>query len=357
MTTAAAFLFVVALLAPAASSSPSPPPSPPVVDRVVRDGRLPESSGLAASLRHPGVLWTHNDSGHPAQLFAIGADGRTVATVRVAGAPATDWEAVAAYRGSDGRAMIAVADIGDNAAARASVSIVVLAEPELRSATVRPERVIRLTYPGGATDAEALLVDPDGRRAFVVSKGLLGCDLYEVPATAWTARSATAQAVLVDRAGVPLVLVTDGVMGPGGHPILRTYGELALLPPVDDSVTGGSLQPLATLRLPEQKQGEGLALRDPRTVLVGSEGIGQPVWRVPLPAEFTAVLGTPRPSATAPRTSSSPPTETSSDEPTRTSTGPDDEHGRSFPVLGGLAGAAVGAVLVLTVRARRRRSQ
>ena len=322
-----------------ASPPPSPTTSAPVADRVVRDARISEGSGLAVSLRHPGVLWTHNDSGHPAQLFAVGADGRTVATVRVAGVPDTDWEAIAGYRDRDGRPMLAVGDIGDNAAARTSVSIVVLAEPDLRTATVRAERVIRLTYPGGATNAEALLVDPDGRRAFVVSKGL-GGTVYEVPPAVWTARSAAARATLVSRAGVPLVFVTDGVMGPGGHPLLRTYGELALLPPIDDSVAGGSLQPLATLRLPDQKQGEGLALRDARTVLVGSEGVGQPVWRVPLPVEFTAVLRTPTPAATP--------------APTPTPTGADAESGRSLPVFGGIAGALVGTLLVLIVRARRR---
>jgi hypothetical protein len=164
--------------------------------------------------------------------------------------------------------------------------------------------------------------------------------VYEVPPAVWSATAASSSATLVPRAGVPLVLVTDGVMGPGGHPLLRTYGELAVLPPIDDTVTGGSLQPLATVRLPSQQQGESLALRDARTVLVGSEGVGQPVWRVPLPSQALAVLATPRPTAAA----------TPAPGAARRTT-----PGRSAPMLGALAGAVAGTVLVLVVGARRRR--
>ena len=61
----------------------------------LRDPRIVEASGLAVSRRHPGVLWTHNDSGDPARLFAVGADGRTRAVLTLAG-PCTagrdSWE-------------------------------------------------------------------------------------------------------------------------------------------------------------------------------------------------------------------------------------------------------------------------
>jgi hypothetical protein len=330
-----------------------------VVDRVVRDSRIAEASGLAASLRHPGVLWMHNDSGHPARLFAVGPDGRTVATVRVRGVPAVDWEAMAVFRNRDGRPTIAIADIGDNAAARASVSVVVLPEPALRDATVRPEQAIRLRYPTGSVDAETLLVDPDGRRAFIVTKGF-GSTVYEVPSAAWTALSGRPSlrgvrfgtATLVKRVGVPLMFVTDGVMGPGGHPLLRTYRELAVLPPIDDSVAGGSVQPLAVTRLPAQQQGEGLALRDGRTALVGSEGVGQPVLRVPFPDDAVAALGSHPVSGTVePSSGVSRPGAAQAGSRTATGRSP----GRLFPVLGCAAGVVAGCILaVLTVLARRR---
>ena len=36
----------------------------------INDPSIDESSGLAASRRNPGLLWTHNDSGNPPYLFA-----------------------------------------------------------------------------------------------------------------------------------------------------------------------------------------------------------------------------------------------------------------------------------------------
>lgn len=353
---------------PPSSNSPS---SGVVADRVVQDSRVTEASGLAVSLRHPSVLWAHNDSGHPAQLFAIGPDGRTVATVRIGGVPAVDWEAMAIYRDRSGRSMIAVADIGDNEAARASVSVVVLPEPAVLDVTVRPERVIHLRYPTGPVDAEALLVDPDGSRAFIVTKGFWST-VYEVPPSAWTAPAGQASvsgarsrtATLVSRSRVPLMLVTDGVMGPGGHPLLRTYRELAVLPPIGDGPAasrqtgdaergdverGG--QPLAVVRLPEQQQGEGLALRDRRTVLAGSEGVGQPVLRVPLPDDAAAALGSPPASSAAGASSGR-------FRPRATPVGSRTGNGRTpswlFPVLGGVTGAAAACALAALGRHRRR---
>jgi hypothetical protein len=144
-----------------------------------------------------------------------------------------------------------------------------------------PARTLVLRYPDGAVDAETLLVDPGGRRMFVVSKGF-GGRVYEVPPEVFPGTSEGA-ATLLRRVGVPLVLVTDGVLAADGRLILRTYGELAVLPAVTPDVVGGSLQPLAVSRLPVQRQGEGLALLDDRTALVGSEGLDQPIWRVPVP--------------------------------------------------------------------------
>ena len=45
----------------------------------ISDPRITESSGLAASKLHPGVYWTHNDSGDGPYVYAIdsatGTDG------------------------------------------------------------------------------------------------------------------------------------------------------------------------------------------------------------------------------------------------------------------------------------------
>jgi len=333
-----------------------------VVDRSVRDPRISESSGLALSLRHPGVLWTHDDSGNPPVLFALGPDGAVVAALRLRDVADVDWEAMASYRDADGHAVLAVADTGDNGARRASVEIVLVAEPaRLRDATVSPSRRLRLRYPDGAADAEALLVDAGAdaapRRMYVVTKGL-GSTVYQVPEAVWPGPPEGVpqdEGTLEPIATVPLILVTDGVMGPGHHPVLRTYGELAVLPPITPDVVGGTLEPLATSSLPAQRQGEGLALTGSGEVLLSSEGVGEPILRLPLPGALAAAVG-PRPAATpAPGTASGSASGSASVPGTGTGTGTASgtagsgrvaADGDGVPAVVLLAGAAVPAAVV-----------
>jgi hypothetical protein len=282
------------------------------VNRTVQDARIDEASGLVASPGHPGVLWTHNDSGNPPLLFALRPDGSTAATVRISGVADVDWEAIAAFRDRSGGAVLAIGDIGDNAARRHDVQVVLLPEPPLHQATVRPSRVLRLRYPDGPADAETLLVDTVAQRMYVVTKGF-GSTVYQVPERVWPGGSGDPadDGTLVRIATVPLLLVTDGVIGVGGHPVLRTYSELAVLPAITASVTGGSLEPLAVAKLPQQPQGEGLAIADGGSVLLASEGVRQPILRMHLPNDIRAALATPGESAAVP---SSTPTASRSDD-------------------------------------------
>ena len=275
------------------------------VDRTVTDPRITESSGLAVSPQHPGVLWTHDDSGNPPLLFALGPSGAVAATVRISGVPDVDWEAMAAFRDAGGHALLAAADIGDNGAVRDHIEVDVVPEPApLRSVTVAPLLRLRLTYPDGPRDAETLVVDTARRRMFVVSKGLLSSRVYLVPRSAWDgtapSRPQVRSARLVPVGTVPLVLVTDGTETPSGAVLLRTYGELAVLDPFPLEQGDPLLTARTSTGLPGQRQGEGLALSPGgRSVLLSSEGTGQPVLRVDLPQDVSASLApTPAPSST-----------------------------------------------------------
>ena len=75
---------------------------------------LDESSGVAASRRQPGVLWTMNDSGNDAWIFATDTMGRDHGALAVADARNRDWEAIAL--GPCGtQECLYIADTGDNA--------------------------------------------------------------------------------------------------------------------------------------------------------------------------------------------------------------------------------------------------
>src|SRR5438309_1605081 len=56
-----------------------------VTNGIVNIAGLTEASGVAASRNNPGVLWTHNDSGHPAQIYALDTQGRLLGTYAVPG--------------------------------------------------------------------------------------------------------------------------------------------------------------------------------------------------------------------------------------------------------------------------------
>ena len=258
-------------------------------DRVIKDGRISESSGLAASFLHPGVLWTHNDSGHPPRIFAISRDGTTATTITVAGEDARDWEAITSLRKpvKTGQPYIAIGDIGDNNSAHTSGRIIILPEPRnLVAQTVRPQRVIRFEYPDAPHNAEALLADPRTGRLYVVTKDLFSSQIFVVRDSAWPGQTkgvsglVTLELVATSTAS----LITDGTFLPDGRMLLRGYDRLFLLPP-PERATNGKLTLLESVQLPEQEQGESLTtVDDGKTALIGSEGNRQPVLRLDLNA-------------------------------------------------------------------------
>jgi hypothetical protein len=280
------------------TGTPSPgAESPPQVDRIVADPRITEASGLASSVRHAGVVWTHQDSGHPAQVFAVDTRGTTAAVVSLRGVQPTDWESMAITRDSGGRWMLAMGDIGDNNARRSEVEVLLVREPTvLRNVRLRVQRTLRLRYPDGAADAETLVADPRTQRLYVVTKGLLGGDVYAVPPQAWPGGSdASAQSrvwPLQRVAHVDMSLVTDGAFLPDGRLVLRNYGSMTVYQ--DPATADGTMVPQSTMVLPEEPQGESVALGPGgRSLLVGSEGERQPLMRLTLPAVVASVSGEP----------------------------------------------------------------
>src|SRR5439155_9691664 len=65
--------------------------------------RVKESSGIAASRAHPGVLWTHNDSRDDAYVYATDLAGADRGVVRIRGARAVDWRSEERRVGKVGR--------------------------------------------------------------------------------------------------------------------------------------------------------------------------------------------------------------------------------------------------------------
>ena len=191
----------------------------------VGDPTADELSGLVRSRSQSGLLWSHDDSGAGPVLFGLLADGRVVARPTVTGAQAVDWEDIAAGPGPDGRALLYVGDIGDNASRRPSVDVYRVAEPRVGAAATAPAARLRLRYPDGAHDAEALLIDPRRGGLVIVTKALGGGRAYAAPARL----PAGSQTTLRRGPAIALSLVTAGdVSADGRIVVLRGYDRLAV---------------------------------------------------------------------------------------------------------------------------------
>lgn len=252
----------------------------PQAERVsaITDARVPESSALVISKRDPALAYTINDSGHQPTVYAVEvATGKVVGATQLVGHKIVDPEALAI----DGDGRLWVADIGDNDALRSSVSLYALDEPVIGKLQVKPARY-RVRYADGNTDAEALLADPTGDRMFIVSKGLLGGQLYRLPAPLST--TAVNEAEPVADAEIP-AMVTDGDYLPdGAHVVLRSYLGVQVLDARTWKTTWSAT-------IAETRQSESLAAEpDGTSVLVGSEGLPSPIVRITLPEDQRAAM-------------------------------------------------------------------
>ncbi|HEX2211835.1 MAG TPA: hypothetical protein VHG93_29380 [Longimicrobium sp.] len=237
------------------------------------EDEIHESSGVAVSRAHAGILWTHNDSGDPL-LYAVYADGRTAGRVRVAGARVEDWEDVALAPCPSGGDCLYVADIGDNDAERPSITVYRVPEPAPGAAASAPAEAIRLRYPDGAQDAEAMFVL--GGAIHVVTKGESGpIAIYRAPRSAGPGAEATLERVRqlspgkVDR---PMRVTGADASADGRWVVMRTL-ESASLYPASELDGDGPLAPRAVdLEELDERQGEGIAFAPDGSLVVTSEG-------------------------------------------------------------------------------------
>jgi hypothetical protein len=257
---AAGFLAVAALIGVGAA----PAHATSGVTEVCRltDRRLIEISGMTYSLRDPGVLWVHNDSGGGPFIYAI--DARTCAVrarVRITGVAARDFEAIAAGRDAKGRPVLWLADIGDNLDSWPYVWLHRIREPSLSQASASAT-TYRVTYADRPHNAEALLADPTSQRLWIVTKQLAHGRIYALPAR--LSRTTVNLARPVHREGG---LITDGSVSPDGKRyVLRDYVNTTLF----QGLPVGT-QP-QVIPLPFQVQGEAITWTpDGTALLVASE--------------------------------------------------------------------------------------
>jgi hypothetical protein len=165
----------------------SPVVDPPS-DVTLKDARLDELSGIAASVSNPGWLYVHNDSGDSSRWFALSPDGGLKATIHYDADPhlglgVTDVEDIAVCTGPEaGAHYVYLADIGDNNAVRKYITIYRVKDPVLTTPYVKVHADhLVLRYPDGPRDAETLMADPVDKLLYIVSKREDSVGVYSTP--------------------------------------------------------------------------------------------------------------------------------------------------------------------------------
>jgi hypothetical protein len=303
----------------------------------IRDQRIDESSGLAASADR---LWTVNDGGTRLLVFELDRSCRLLRTIR-AGIDPYDVEDPA--RAADGTFWLA--DTGDNGLNRSTVALERLRPGGSAS-------LFRLTYPDGPHDAEALLLTPSGQ-LFIATKEPLTSNVYTPAGPLSAARPTPLRKVAstgflpTGTAGGPAgaagqVVVTGGAISPDGRTVvLRTYTDAYVWAAPDGDVAAaiGSGN-RRRIPLPPTAQGEAVTFTpDGRSLLTSTEGVPGAVHEIPL---GDAAAPTPSRSAARPAAAGQPE--------------PDSEPGDLLRTLLApvVAVVAVGAALSFAVTRRRR---
>ena len=150
----------------------------------ILDGELKEPSGLAASRRYKGILWTHQDRDTDPYLYAVIAKtGQVVSKLHVGiqHYSETDWEDISVSLCPDGSGdhCLWIADSGNVRRDREVFFVHVFREPKLqRYGEIEPWDIWTFSYQFPLDrqrkrpwiDIESLLVAPDGSKFWLVEK-------------------------------------------------------------------------------------------------------------------------------------------------------------------------------------------
>ncbi|MDO3626874.1 hypothetical protein [Mucilaginibacter sp. BT774] len=225
---------------------------------------LVEISGVAASRINPGILYIHNDSGNPNQVYLTNGNGDDKGTLTLTPVGNRDWEDIAVGPGPvPGKNYVYVGDIGDNDSKYPSILIYRFAEPDLTGKTL-PVRmnidsldIIELKYPDGPRNAESLMVDPLTKDIYIASKESNNSKVY-VARYPQTTKSATVMSSVVQ---LFMNKATAGDISPDGSEILLRSKELIWYwrLPAGTSISAGLLTaPQIAPYAKNEPQGKGI---------------------------------------------------------------------------------------------------
>ena len=242
---------------------------------VTLPGALRETSGVAAGIRNPSLVWTHNDRGNRPVLYAVDRDGQVRARIEL-NQSNDDWEDAARGR-CDLGACLYVAGTGDNEERRDIISFYRLAEPEGEGdQRVEAERY-RMVLPDGPRDIEAMYVLPTDQIFFVTKGRNHPVTIYRYPSPLRSEGVVTlveVQRLTAGPVAPPRMVTGASATLDGGTVAIRTYESLEFF-----DVTGGeelveSGVGRVDLRTLREFQGEGVGFGANGAIVLSSESVG-----------------------------------------------------------------------------------
>ncbi len=159
----------------------------PVDLGIVDDSIINEASGIAASRKNKNILWVHNDDSPEARVFAINTSAKIVAIYVLNIKNGRDWEDIAIGPGpEDNFDYIYFGDIGDNLKQFKTKDIYRFKEPYVsedqkqKIDTIREYDKITFKFPDKIYDSEALMIDPQTKDLYVITKRLDNEKVYKI---------------------------------------------------------------------------------------------------------------------------------------------------------------------------------
>lgn len=279
---------------PSAAGSAAPPACPrygaPERLATISDAALGEISGIVPASQ-PGSFWVHNDSGDGPHAYLVTSAGKRAATFTFGGGRAVDVEDMARGPRAPSGTYLYLADIGDNLAERRDgVTILRAREPDVGAPPQLPVETMRLTYPGGAMDAEAFLVDPrTGELVIVAKHPLLPARVLVAKQFLPMAEMLDLGAITADSSGQVIAFVTGAAVSDDGRfALLRTYEAAYLFTRRSAQTLGQALLgPACRIETAPEKQGEAISFApaqpgaragSPPPLVTVSEGSPTTIW-------------------------------------------------------------------------------
>jgi hypothetical protein len=188
---------------------------------LIENNKIKEASGLVSSRANPHYLWTHNDHGDKNRLFLIDENGRDKGTFFINGVVNRDWEDLATAK-IDGVPYLYIADIGDNDAMYDEKMVYRIKEPVVPQQvppikdTLNGAETIRIVYPDGNHNAEALMVDQETNDLYIITKFESSVNVYKVPYPQSLTDNNRAEKI----GNLPLTMITAADISPDNKEIL-----------------------------------------------------------------------------------------------------------------------------------------